>query len=58
MPWDDEDEWPELPDDEEARERRRKAELESRAIRERALRWGYAILGVMLIVVIVLALTR
>lgn len=57
MAWDD-DEWPDLPDDPEATERRREAMAEVRAAREKALRWGYAVLGVLVIVVVVLALTR
>lgn len=54
----DDDEWPELPQDPEAVERRRQASKEMRAAREKAFRWGYGVLGIFVIVVIVLALTR
>ncbi len=57
MAWDD-DEWPDLPDDPEATERRRQAMAEVRRAREKALRYGYAVLGVLVVVVIILALTR
>jgi hypothetical protein len=57
MAWED-DEWPDLPDDPEARERRRRAAEEGRRMSERAMRWGYAVLGILVVVVIVLALTR
>jgi hypothetical protein len=58
MPWDDDDDWEELKDDPESVERRRQAMLEVRRAREKALRYGYGVLGILVIVVIVLALTR
>ncbi len=60
MAWDDDDdEWGKsLPDDPESVERRREARAKVDAARRRALRWAYAVLGVLLVVVIVIALTR
>jgi hypothetical protein len=58
MGWDDEDEWPEPDRDPESLERRRRAIGEVASARRRLLRWAYAGLGILLIVVIVLALTR
>jgi len=56
---DDDDEWgKELPDDPESVERRRKTMLGMAALRRRALRWAYAALGILVIVVVVVALTR
>ena len=60
MAWDDDDdEWGKsLSDDPEAVERRRQARVKVDAARRRALRWAYAALGLLLVVVIVVALTR
>jgi hypothetical protein len=55
---DDDDGWAKL-DTEEKRERaRREAYIASRELRQKVLRYTYAGLGVLLILVIVLALTR
>ena len=57
MPWDDDDDW--TPDrDPESLERRRRAIGEIVSSRRRLMRWAYGIIGILLIVVIVLALTR
>ena len=58
MAWDDDDEWPELPEDPASIERRRRASEDIRRAREKAMRFGYGILALLVIVVIVLALTR
>ena len=55
MAWDDDEEWPKLSDDPEAVERRRKASLEIRETRQRILRWVYAGLGFLIVLVIYLA---
>ncbi|MDH3227728.1 MAG: hypothetical protein OEM67_11665 [Thermoleophilia bacterium] len=54
MGWDDDDDWAELDDSEEAREERRQAYAATREIRQRALRFGYGTLGILLILVIIL----
>jgi hypothetical protein len=56
MAWDDEDEWPEPDRDPESLERRRAALRQGAEARRRLLRWVYAGLAILLIVVIVLAL--
>ncbi len=54
--WDDDDEkWPELPDDPASVERRRQASREIANAKQKALRWAYAGLGFLIILVIVLA---
>ena len=54
--WDDDDEkWPELSDDPASVERRRQASREIANAKQKALRWAYAGLGFLIIVVIVLA---
>jgi hypothetical protein len=53
--WDDDEEWPEPDRDPRAVERRQR---EIDAWRRRALRYAYAAVGILLIVVIVVALTR
>lgn len=58
MGWDDDDDWPEPDHDEESLERRRKAIRDMAAVRRNFIRAAYAGLGILLIVVIVLALTR
>jgi hypothetical protein len=58
MPLDDDDDWPEPEHDPEKLARARESLAGMAAVRRRALRWVYAGLGVLLIVVIVLALTR
>jgi hypothetical protein len=55
MAWDDDEEWPELSDDPEAVERRRKASIEIRDAKQRVLRWVYAGLGFLIVLVIFLA---
>ena len=55
MAWDDDEEWPELSDDPEAVERRRQASREIASAKQKALRWAYAGLGFLIILVIVLA---
>jgi hypothetical protein len=57
VPYDDDD-WPEPERDPEKLENARRRFAETREARKRALRWAYAILGVLLIVVIVLAVLR
>ena len=55
MAWDDDEEWPELSDDPEAVERRRRASREIANAKQKALRWAYAGLGFLIILVIFLA---
>ena len=55
MAWDDDDEWPELSDDPDAVARRRAASIEIRNAKQRVLRWVYAGLGFLIVLVIVLA---
>ncbi len=55
MAWDDDEEWPELSDDPEAVERRRQASREIANAKQKALRWAYAALGFLIILVIFLA---
>ena len=57
MAWDDDD-WPEPERDPEALERRRAAMHSNADLRRRALRWAYAGLGILLIVVILIAALR
>jgi len=54
MGWDDDDDWAELDDSPEAREQRREGMASTREMRQRALRWAYGILAILLILVIVL----
>ncbi len=56
MAWDDDEEWPDLPDDPESVERRRKAMREVSEMKRRALRWAYAGLGFLIALVLYLAL--
>ena len=56
MAWDDDEDWPERPDDPESIERRRQAMREVSEVKRRALRWAYAGLGVLIALVIYLAL--
>ena len=59
MPYDDDDDWPEPErDSEELRAASRRRIAEMRETRQRMLRWTYAGLGVLLIVVILLATLR
>lgn len=60
MAWDDDDdEWgKELPDDPESVERRRQTRRGLDLLGRRSMRWAYAALGVLVIVVVVVALTR
>ncbi len=55
MAWDDEEEWPDLAKDPEALERRRQAMRQMSDMRRRALRWAYAGLGLLIVLVIYLA---
>jgi predicted nucleic acid-binding Zn ribbon protein len=59
MGWDDDDEWGrKLPDDPKSVEERRRAWSEIARWRERAFRWAYAILALLIVLVVVIALTR
>jgi len=59
VPYDDDgDDWPEPERDPEKLESARRRFAETREVRRRVLRWAYAILGVLLILVIVLAILR
>ena len=59
MAYDDDDDWPEPErDSEELRAASRRRIAEMRETRQRMLRWTYAVLGVLLIVVILLATLR
>ena len=59
MAYDDDDDWPEPErDSEELREASRRRIAEMRRTRQRILRWTYAGLGVLLILVILLATLR
>jgi len=59
MAYDDEDEWPEPERDPAKLEAaRRQIASDTRAMRQKVLRYVYAGLGILLIIVIVLALTR
>ena len=55
MAWDEDEEWPELSDDPASVERRRQASREIASAKQKALRWAYACLGFLIILVIVLA---
>jgi hypothetical protein len=55
MAWDDDEEWPELSDDPEVVERRRQASREIANAKQKALRWAYAGLGFLIVLVIILA---
>ena len=55
---DDDDDWPEPEHDPEKLESARRRFAETRELRRRVLRWAYAVLAVLLIVVIVLATLR
>lgn len=55
MAWDDDEEWPELSDDPEAVERRRQASRQIADAKRKILRWVYAGLGFLLVLVIYLA---
>jgi hypothetical protein len=57
--YDDEDDWPE-PERDPAKleEARRRIAADTRAMRQKVLRYVYAGLGILLIIVIVLAVTR
>jgi hypothetical protein len=55
MAWDDDEEWPELSDDPESVARRRAASIEIRNAKQRVLRWVYAGLGFLIVLVIFLA---
>ena len=57
MGWDDDD-WPEADHDPESLERRRKAIEDMASVRRMFIRAAYAGLGILVIVVVVLALTR
>ena len=56
MAWDDDEDWPELPDDPESIERRRRALREVSEFRQRAMRWAYGGLGFLIALVVYLAL--
>ena len=56
MAWDDDEEWPKPGSDPESLERRRQTASQIAAYRRRALRWAYAALFV-LIVVLILVIT-
>lgn len=56
MAWDDDEEWPKPGSDPESLERRRQTAGQIAAYRRRALRWAYAALFV-LIVVLILVIT-
>ena len=58
MAYDDEDEWPEPTRDPETLENARRQLRSLQEMRKRLLRWTYAGLAVLLILVIVLASTR
>ena len=59
MAYDDDDDWPEPErDSEELRAASRRRIAEMRETRQRVLRWTYAALGVLLVVVILLATLR
>lgn len=55
MAWDDDEKWPELSDDPDAVERRRQASREIARAKQKALRWAYAGLGFLIVLVIFLA---
>jgi hypothetical protein len=56
---DDDDQWGQrLPDDPDSVERRKETMRSVSAVRRRALRWAYAALGILVIAVVVIALTR
>lgn len=58
MAWDDDDEYAKLPDDPESVEKRRVLNATAAAQRARILRWAYAVLAILIVLVIVLAVTR
>ena len=58
MAYDDDDDWPEPERDPEKLEIARRRIADMRETRQRMLRWPYAILGVLLIAVILLAVLR
>ncbi|MGD9695031.1 MAG: hypothetical protein AB7V42_05155 [Thermoleophilia bacterium] len=58
MAYDDEDDWPKPRHDPESEEIVRERLRSTAEVRRRVLRWVYAGLGVLLIVVLVLAYTR
>lgn len=59
MAYDDDDDWPEPErDSEELRAASRRRIAEIRQTRQRVLRWTYAGLGVLLVLVILLAILR
>ncbi len=58
MAHDDDDDWPEPERDPEKLAIARQRLAGTREIRQRMLRWTYAILGVLLIIVILLAVLR
>ena len=58
MAYDDDDEWPEPERDPEKLEAARERMHSMAAQRQRMLRWTYAILGVLVVIVILLAVLR
>ncbi len=58
MAHDDDDEWPEPERDPEKLELARQRFASTIEVRKRILRWTYAVLGLLLILVIVLAILR
>lgn len=58
MAWDDDDDWPPPERDPEILDNARRRIAEMRRQRETILRWAYAGIGVLLIVVILLATLR
>jgi hypothetical protein len=58
MGWDDDDEYPELDRTPEGVERRRRALGSVNEVRRRALRWAYACVGALIVVVILVATLR
>jgi hypothetical protein len=56
--WDDDEEWPKPGTDPESLERRREAARQIAAYRRRALRWAYAVLAVLIVVLILVVTLR
>jgi hypothetical protein len=58
MAWDDDEEWPKPGTDPASLERRRETARQIAAYRQRALRWAYAALGVLIVVLILVVVLR
>jgi hypothetical protein len=55
---DDKDDWPEPIHTEEERQRAEAAYAATYALRRRVLRWAYVVLGLLVLLVVILALTH